>query len=74
MPFTQHRDSFSPEKLALMQLTFDEVWSEIESRAQTFDKALMRARIADLIVVHLSREDIDPADLQVLVLEQISRD
>jgi hypothetical protein len=67
-PFRQHRDSFNPETLAVLQSVLDETWTALQNKGSTFDELETRTAIADLIVKFAQQGERDPEKLKALVL------
>ena len=67
-PFRQHYDSFDPETLAVLEISFNETWIELQRNGNGFDQASLKTAVADLIMKFASRGESDPQKIKELVL------
>ena len=67
-PFRQHYDSFDPEILAVLEISFNETWTELQHNGNGFDQALMKTAVADLIMKFASQGESDPQKIKALVM------
>jgi hypothetical protein len=67
-PFRQHYDSFDPEILAVLEISFNETWTELQRNGNGFDQALMKTAVADLIMKFASQGESDPQKIKALVM------
>jgi hypothetical protein len=71
-PFRQHYDSFDPEILAVLEISFNETWTELQRNSNGFDQASMRTAVADLIIKFASQGESDPQKIKALVLAALA--
>ena len=67
-PFRQHYDSFDPEILAVLEISFNETWTELRHNGDGLDQASRRTAVADLIMKFASQGEYDPQKIKALVL------
>jgi len=67
-PFRQHYDSFDPEILAVLEISFNETWTELRHNGDGLDQASRRTAVADLIMKFASQGESDPQKIKALVL------
>jgi len=67
-PFRQHYDSFDPETLAVLEISFNETWIELQRNGNGFDQASLKTAVANLIMKFASRGESDPQKIKELVL------
>jgi hypothetical protein len=73
MTFHQERyDSFDPETLELLVISFHQAWAELQHNGNSFDQAATRAAIADLIILFASQGETDPKKIKSMVLEGLA--
>jgi len=70
--FRQHYDSFDPEILAVLEISFKETWIEVQRNDNGFDQASMRTAVADLIMKFASNGESDPQKIKALVLAALA--
>ena len=70
--FRQHYDSFDPEILAVLEISFNETWIEVQRNDNGFDQASMRTAVADLIMKFASNGESDPQKIKALVLAALA--
>ena len=71
-PFRQHYESFDPEILAVLEISFNETWTEVQRNGNGFDQASMRTAVADLIMKFASNGESDPQKIKALVLAALA--
>jgi hypothetical protein len=71
-PFRQHYESFDPEILAALEISFNETWTEVQRNGNGFDQASMRTAVADLIMKFASNGESDPQTIKALVLAALA--
>ena len=71
-PFRQHYDSFDPEILAVLEISFNETWTELQHNGDGLDQASRRTAVADLIMKFASQGESDPQKIKALVLAALS--
>ena len=64
-PFRQHYD---PETLAVLEISFNETWIELQRNGNGFDQASLKTAVANLIMKFASRGESDPQKIKELVL------
>ena len=64
----EHYDSFEPETLALMKISFNEVWSELQRSGNSFDQTSTITAIAGLVIEFASQGETDPQRIKSLAL------
>jgi len=67
-PFRQHYESFDPETLAVLEISFNETWIELQRNGNGFDQASLKTAVADLIMKFASRGESDPQKIKKLAL------
>jgi hypothetical protein len=67
-PFRQHYDSFEPEALAVLEITFQQTWTAVQQNGNLFDQEATRTAVADLIIAFASQGEADPQKLKMLAL------
>jgi hypothetical protein len=70
-PFRQHYDSFDPETLAVLEISFNETWIELQHNGNGFDQASLKTAIADLIMKFASQGESDPQKIKEFVLAEL---
>jgi hypothetical protein len=50
VPFSDYRDNFDPETLAILEIAFNEAWEVLLASGGTFDQMATRDALAELIV------------------------
>jgi hypothetical protein len=70
-PFRQHYDSFNPETLAILEISFNDTWTELQRNDNGFDQASMRTAVADLVMKFASQGESDPQKIKELVLAEL---
>ena len=66
-------DSFDPETLELLEISFHQAWAELQHNSNRFDQAATRDAIADLIILFASQGETDPKKITSMVLEALAR-
>ena len=70
-PFRQHYANFDPETLAVLEISFNETWAELQRNDYGFDQASMRTAVADLVMKFASQGESDPQKIKELVLAEL---
>ena len=73
MPFSNYRDNFEPETLAVLEAAFHEAWAVVDSSGVEFDQEATRTALADLIIGFAAEGETDPKRLKALALESLPR-
>jgi hypothetical protein len=66
----QHYDT-NPETLAVLEISFNDTWTELQRNDNGFDQALMRTAVADLVMKFASQGESDPQKIKELVLAEL---
>jgi hypothetical protein len=53
-------NAFDPETLALLEISFNETWTELQRNGGSFDPASMRSFVADLLIEFAQQGETDP--------------
>jgi hypothetical protein len=64
-PFSNYRDNFDPETLAILEAAFNEAWEVLTNSGGTFDQEATRNALADLIMSFASEGETNPKRLKV---------
>ena len=70
-PFRQHYDNFYPETLAVLEISFNETWTELQRNDNGFDQASMKTAVAELVMKFASQGEADPQKIKELVLAEL---
>ena len=73
MPFSNYRDSFSPETLAVLEAAFNAAWDAVVASGVDCDQQETRTALADAIVYFASEGETDPKRLKELALAALPR-
>ena len=73
MPFSNYRDSFDPETLAILEIAFNEAWEVLAISGGNFDQNATRDALADLIISFAAEGETDPKQLKALALAALPR-
>ena len=73
MPFSEYRDNFDPETLAILEIAFNEAWEVLLASGGTFDQMATRDALAELIVSFAAEGETDPKRLKQLALSALPR-
>ena len=73
MPFSNYRDNFDPETLAILEIAFNEAWEVLLASGGTFDQMATRDALAELIVSFAAEGETDPKRLKALALAALPR-
>ena len=73
MPFSDYRDNFDPETLAILEIAFNEAWEVLLASGGTFDQMATRDALADLIMSFAAEGETDPKRLKQLALSALPR-
>ena len=73
MPFSDYRDNFDPETLAILEIAFNEAWEVLLASGGTFDQMATRDALAELIVSFAAEGETDPKRLKALALAALPR-
>jgi hypothetical protein len=49
VPFSDYRDNFDPETLAILEIAFNESWEVLRASGGNFDQKATREALAELI-------------------------
>jgi hypothetical protein len=73
VPFSEYRDNFDPETLAILEIAFNEAWEVLLASGGTFDQMATRDALAELIVSFAAEGETDPKRLKQLALSALPR-
>ena len=75
MPFSEYRDNFDPETLAILEIAFNEAWEVSLAGGGVFDPKATRDALAVLIIsISFAAEgETDPKRLKQLALSALLR-
>ena len=73
VPFSNYRDSFDPETLAILEIAFNEAWEVLATSGGNFDQNATRDALADLIISFAAEGETDPKQLKALALAALPR-
>ena len=73
MPFSNYRDSFSPETLAVLEAAFNAAWDAVVASGVDCDQQATRTALAEAIVYFASEGETDPKRLKELALAALPR-
>ena len=73
MPFSDYRDNFDPETLAILEIAFNEAWEVLLASGGTFDQMATRDALAELTVSFAAEGETDPKRLKQLALSALPR-
>ena len=72
MPFSNYRDNFDSETLAILQIAFNEAWEVLLASGGHFDQKA-RDALAELIISFAAEGETDPKRLKELALADLPR-
>ena len=73
MPFSNYRDNFDPETLAILEIAFNEAWEVLLASGGNFDQKATRDALAELIISFATEGETDPKRLKELALADLPR-
>ena len=73
MPFSNYRDSFSPETLAVLEAAFNAALDAVVASGVECDQQATRTALAEAIVYFASEGETDPKRLKELALAALPR-
>ena len=73
MPFSNYRDNFDPETLAILEIAFNEAWEVLLASGGNFDQKATRDALAELIISFAAEGETNPKRLQELALADLPR-
>jgi hypothetical protein len=73
MPFSDYRDNFDPETLAILETAFNEAWEVLMASGGDFDQEATRNALADLIMSFAAEGETNPKRLKELALSALPR-
>jgi hypothetical protein len=68
MPFSNYRDNFDAETLAILEIAFNEAWEVLLASGGDFDQKATRNALAELIMSFAAEGETDPKRLKALAL------
>ena len=72
-PFREHYGAFERETLALLEISFNETWTELQRNGGSFDPASMRSFVADLLIEFAQQGETDPRRFKALTLAAVKQ-
>jgi len=73
VPFSNYRDNFDAETLAILEIAFNEAWDVLLASGGDFDQKATRDALAELIVSFAAEGETDPKRLKALALADLPR-
>ena len=73
MPFSDYRDNFDPETLAILEASFNEAWEVLMASGGDFDQEATINALADLIMSFAAEGETNPKRLKELALSALPR-
>jgi hypothetical protein len=73
VPFSNYRDNFDPETLAILEAAFNEAWEVLMASGGSFDQEATRNALADLIMSFAAEGETNPKRLKELALSALPR-
>jgi hypothetical protein len=73
VPFSNYRDNFDPETLAILEIAFNEAWEVLLASGGNFDQRVTRDALAELIISFAAEGERDPKRLKALALADLPR-
>jgi hypothetical protein len=71
--FSDYRDNFDPETLAIFEAAFNEAWEVLMASGGNFDQEPTRNALADLIMSFAAEGETNPKRLKELALSALPR-
>ena len=72
-PFSNYRDNFDPETLAILEAAFNEAWEVLTNSGGAFEQEATRNALADLIMSYASEGETNPKRLKELAWAALPR-
>jgi hypothetical protein len=73
VPFSNYRDNFDSETLAILEIAFNEAWEVLLASGGNFDQKATRDALAELIISFAAKGETDPKRLKELALADLPR-
>jgi hypothetical protein len=73
VPFSNYRDNFDPETLAILEIAFNEASEVLLASGGHFDQKATRDALAELIISFAAEGETDPKRLKALALAALPR-
>ena len=73
MLFSNYRDNFDPETLAILEIAFNEAWEVLLASGGNFDQKATRDALAELIISFAAEGETNPKRLKELALADLPR-
>jgi hypothetical protein len=73
VPFSNYRDNFEPETLAILEIAFNEAWEVLIASGGSFDQEATRNALAELIISFAAEGETNPKRLKELALAALPR-
>jgi hypothetical protein len=71
--FSNYRDNFDPETLAILEIAFNEAWEVLLASGGNFDQKATRDALAELIISFAAEGETNPKRLKELALADLPR-
>ena len=68
MSFSNYRDNFEPETLAILEAAFNEAWNSLQDSGGKFDQEKTKNALADLIMSFAAEGETGPKRLKAKAL------
>jgi len=73
VPFSNYRDNFDPETLAILEIAFNEAWEVLLASGGNFDQKATKDALAEVIISFAAEGETDPKRLKALALSALPR-
>jgi hypothetical protein len=73
VPFSNYRDNFDADTLAILEIAFNEAWEVLLDSPGNFDQEATRNALAELIISFAAEGETDPKRLKALALAALPR-
>ena len=73
VPFSNYRDNFDAETLAILEIAFNEAWDVLLASGCALDQKATRDALAELIMSLAAEGETDPKRLKELALADLPR-
>jgi hypothetical protein len=73
VPFSNYRDNFDPETLAILEIAFNEAWEVLLASGGNFDQKATKDALAEVIISFAAEGETDPKRLKALALADLPR-
>ena len=73
VPFSNYRDNYDPETLAILEAAFNQAWEVLIVSKGEFDQKATRDALAELIISFAAEGETNPKRLKELALAALPR-